>query len=132
MEHQQKITTIPRSDKMYFEATRRRSKNNSILLICSIVLVYSITSFLMFWQLGFLPIVEDVMFSTPDSQGYRAYADFFAGNASLPSTSLVSHRPFVFPLYLSLYHYVGINGFFVIQWLLNLLTIVMTFATILF
>ena len=120
---------IPGSDPMNSKENPRAS-TNLIMLISGIVVIYSLIAFLIFWRVGFLPIVEDVVFSTPDSQGYRVYADFFAGNAPVPSTSLVSLRPFVFPLYLSLYHYIGITGFFIIQWLLSLVTIVMTFTTI--
>ncbi|VBB43573.1 membrane hypothetical protein [uncultured Desulfatiglans sp.] len=105
--------------------------NKTKLLFSTFIVLYSLTAFLIFWQIGFLPVTEDLLFSTPDSKTYRIYADFFTGNASVPRASIVNLRPFVFPLYLSTYFYVGAQVFFIIQWLLNLSTIYITFKTIL-
>jgi hypothetical protein len=49
---------------------------------------------------SYLRHVPDLMFSTPDAQGYKAVADWIAGKAAEPPAALTV-RPFLYPLILA-------------------------------
>jgi hypothetical protein len=114
--------------------SRRQQKTlgspRTVLLFGAFLLVYSLVTLLLFRQIGFLTSLEDVIFSTPDSRAYRVYADFLAGEGPMPGPYLLALRPFLFPLYLSLYHHVGLVGFLMMQWFLSLVMLVATFASV--
>jgi len=101
-----------------------------MLLLGALLIVYTLISLLLFWRIGLIPANQDIVFSTPDSCGYRVYADFLAGEGPRPNLGLIALRPILFPLYLSHYHQVGITGFILMQWLLNIVTLIATFLSI--
>ena len=51
--------------------------------------------------LGILPNFEEVIFSTPDSQGYRAVSEWLCGQNDGFNLKLFTLRPFFYPLFLA-------------------------------
>jgi hypothetical protein len=96
-------------------------------LLCA---AYTVVALAIFARLGSLAQLEQIVFSAPDAQGYRAIADFFGGGSEQPGAELLALRPFLFPLVLATYRVIGVVGFVVLQWLFNLCTIVFTFSTL--
>lgn len=91
---------------------------------------YTVVALAIFAELGSLAHLEEIVFSAPDAQGYRRIADFFVGGAEHPGAELLALRPFLFPLLLATYHVIGVVGVVVLQWLLNLCTVFVTFSTL--
>lgn len=102
----------------------------SLLPIGVLLLLYLIAVLVVLVRLGFLSAIGEVVFSTPDSVGYRLYADFLAGTGPAPRAPFIGFRPFLFPLFLATYRFVGVEGFVALQLLLNLVTIAVTFRTL--
>ena len=89
---------------------------------------YTVVALAIFTGLSFA-ILEQIVFFASDAQGYRRIADF-VGGAEHPGAELLGLRPFLFPLLLATYHVIGVVGVVVLQWLLNLCTVVFTFSTL--
>lgn len=123
----QQITEFRQGNK---NDKQTRTPYTFLLIVGSILVIYSLTFFYISNRIGLLSALEDVVFSTSDAHGYRLYADFIAGKSNVPNPALFDIRPFLFPLYLSVYHLIGIKGFIIIQWMLVITTIVMTYLTI--
>ena len=104
--------------------------NRPLLGPALLCLAYTAAAALLFSRMGYFAHLEDVAFSAGDARGYRAIADFLAGHAPSPDPALLEIRPLFFPLLLASYHWVGVPGFLLWQWLLNLTTLAVTFLTL--
>jgi hypothetical protein len=73
-----------------------------------------------------------MFFSSIDSQGYKVIADYYMslGNSERPSPDLLALRPFIFPLYLGLYHWIGIAGVQALQVMMNAVSLGVMFVAI--
>ena len=91
---------------------------------------YTVVALAIFARLGSLAHLEEIVFSAPDAQGYRTIADFFGGGSERPDAELLGLRPLLFPLLLTTYRVIGVVGFVLLQWLLNLCTVLFTFSTL--
>ncbi len=91
---------------------------------------YTLGALAVFATLGSLAHLEEIVFSTRDARGYRSIADFFGGGSEHPGAELLALRPFLFPLLLVSYQVIGVVGLVVLQWLLNLCTVLFTFSTL--
>lgn len=97
----------------------------AILYLPSLLLVSGMTGHL--YYLG----DEALFFSSNDAQGYRLIADYYTslGNATRPSNHLLTLRAFMFPLYLGLYHVIGIAGIQVLQMVMNAISLWLVFIS---
>ncbi len=87
-------------------------KRSTLLIVLN--LVAAITYLLVAWASGSFAHIQTSVFSSPDSQEYRAVADWIYGG---PWTQVVATRPFLFPSLIGLAERIGgIPG----VWLLNL------------
>lgn len=82
----------------------------------------------MTWLTGHLVEIgnEALFFSSwTDAAGYRLLADYAVslGQSERPPEYLLQHRDFLFPVYLGLYHLVGVGGMQSFQLLLNVVTL---------
>ena len=104
--------------------------SRSVLLVLVFCAVYLVCSNWLMMRLGFLHHLDDVVFSHPDSKGYLAVAQYIAGKTSSVAAIHVGLRPFLFPLFLCSASVVGIKGFVVLQQVLNVSTIALTFQSV--
>ena len=75
---------------------------------------------------------DRLLFSTFDSKGYRALANFYSfGTEELPRAALIRLRPFVYPCFLALQRLIGTAAFQILQIILNLLTVYLLYQTML-
>jgi hypothetical protein len=90
--------------------------------------------FIVAWLSGHLYNLgnESLFFSSTDSIGYRAIADYYAslGNSERPSDDLLGLRTFLFPLYLGLYRLIGIAGVQVLQMMMNTASLWLVFVSL--
>jgi hypothetical protein len=80
--------------------------------------------------LGILPNFEEVIFSTPDSQGYRAVSEWLCGQNDGFNLKLFTLRPFFYPLFLASRVLVGDLGIVLLQLALNSITTGLLFLTV--
>ncbi len=111
----------PRGDSLW---------NHPFTAPAALCVLYTVAATLLFSRMGLLAHLEDIAFCTPDSQGYKAIADFLVGRAPRPALLLFELRPLFYPLLLSSYHLVGVAGLFVLQWLLAVATLGVVFLTL--
>ena len=108
----------------------RNSKNKSNIILTLISLSYLVVAFYLFERLGLLENLDKVMFSTSDSKVYLKISDFITGKTSTIAPRQIALRPFVYPLYLSIYNYIGMHGYVIVQLLLNILSITLVFNAV--
>ena len=104
----------------------RARDSRLLLVVCGL---YSAVAALLFLLLGLLQSLDQVMFSAPDARGYLRLSNFILGGEEADARWLATIRPFLYPLFLSLHRVLGVPGFFLTQWALNLATVVITFRT---
>ncbi len=75
---------------------------------------------------------ESLFFSSVDSIGYKAIADYYVsfGHSDRPPDDLIRVRTFLFPFYLGLYNIIGIAGVQVLQILMNTISLWLVFISI--
>ncbi len=73
-----------------------------------------------------------LFFSANDAQGYKLIADYYVsfGHSERPPNDLLKLRPFLFPLYLGVYHLIGIAGFQLLQLVMNTTSLWLLFVSV--
>jgi len=105
-----------------------KSKYDAFILIFCVC--YLFVAFYLFERLGHLDNLDKIIFSQSDSVGYLKISNFIVGKTSSIDEYLVKLRPFLFPLFLSIHNYVGVQGYVIIQLILNILSIVLVFNAV--
>lgn len=96
--------------------------------LCWIAIGYLSFVVVITWLTGHLGEIgnEALFFSSwTDAAGYRQLADYAVslGQTERPPDYLLQHRDFLFPVYLGLYHVVGVGGMQLFQLMLNVLSL---------
>ncbi len=67
-----------------------------------------------------------------DGPGYKVLADYYSsfGNSQRPADILLEVRPFLFPVYLSLYKLIGVAGMQLLQVVFNVLSLWFVYLTV--
>jgi len=105
-----------------------------IKTLFAISALYLIFFLVVTWVSGHLYYLGDasLFFSWwTDAPGYKLIADYYTslGNSERPSDYLLALRPFMFPLYLGLYHLIGIAGVQVLQMIMNAASLWLVFES---
>jgi hypothetical protein len=118
------------------EVTKGAAEREDALTIRSLlvgVTLYVVLAMLLAWLTGYLSTLgaSKVFFSTQDSIGYRRIGDYLGtlGEARRPNHAICGLRPFLFPLYVSFYRFVGIDVMQGLQVVLNGLTLCFLYAS---
>jgi len=87
------------------------------------------------WHSGHLRLLGDetiFFYASSDAAGYKQLADYTVslGTTERPSEYLLKHRDFLFPLYLSTYHLIGVGGVQLLQIAMNVVSLWLVFIAL--
>src|SRR5688572_27030211 len=99
----------------------KKGKMKAFLVISALYLPFLFLLSAVSGHLFYLGEASVFFNSSSDAPEYKLIADYYAslGKSERPSNYLLELRPFMFPLYLGLYHVLGIAGMQLLQMLIN-------------
>ena len=114
---------------------RARVVSRPLVKLAVIAILYLSVFLLVTWYSGHLRLwgSETIFFySSNDATGYKQLADYAVslGKTERPSDYLLKHRDFLFPLYLSTYHLIGVGGLQLLQIAMNVVSLWLVFISL--
>ncbi len=114
---------------------RARVVSRPLVKLAVIAILYLSVFLLVTWHSGHLTLwgSETIFFyASNDATGYKQLADYTVslGKTERPSDYLLQHRDFLFPLYLSAYHLIGVGGLQLLQIAMNVVSLWLVFISL--